>query len=139
MSEISEFLNEFASDIIPEIFDSIATDLMTVSRPTNTSDGAGGKIPGFTTIAEEVKCVLDVIPGTRTESHKSVKGERMITVTDYMITFPRQQDGDLLGCREQDRLIIAPRGLEPEKIYRIVGFKNNVGAYIEAFCEIEDQ
>ena len=136
MSEgLSEIWNELAAEVMPDVFDAVHTDTLNVLTESKTDDGGGAKRKAVSTANNSpIPCIYE----PKTNSYKNEAAEQITSKMQYSIMFPRVQNGVLVPLKSSDRLQVLARGLEPQKLFRIVALGNNAGVFIEAICELEN-
>lgn len=126
--------NLLGEKIIPNIAAKVFPDLMDIIRETTTSDDGGGRKKTTATYLANVPCTYE--PFTD-KGLKTITGDALNSLVHYRITFPTNQSGTAIAVRPDDRLKVLARGTQAQKVFRIVGIKNDSGVVFEAIAILE--
>ena len=134
---LAKVFDKLGESVIPKIAAKVFPDTMNILRDTNASDGGGGQIVTQTTVN------LDPIPCSYKPQvkvgFKGEHGDRLMSITLYVVTLPSNQVGALIDILPFDRINVLERGNQPAKMFRVVSLKNNAGVSTEAVCELENE
>jgi hypothetical protein len=132
----SGVLNILGETVMPQLLAALngagLADTLDILRKTQTSDGKGGFRETWAAInTDPLPCIIDAT----TTGAKNIDNERLTSRTKYKISFPRIQDDAVLALRADDRINVLERGLEGEKLFKII---NIIDAGIEwqVNCEL---
>jgi hypothetical protein len=132
-------LNDLGQTIIPGVFAALnnagLTDTMTVYGESLTSDSGGGFRKTQTTVYSSVPVTYK----PNTNNARNVQGERQLSVNEYIVTFPTNSSaGSRYTVTPSHRLVVAARGNEPAKTFRIISIADKGGMVYEAICVKEN-
>jgi hypothetical protein len=133
-------LNDLSQTIIPDIFDALNNaglgETVAVSRQTETQDSGGRVLSTWANVYTSLD-TPPILPAKR-GGYKAEQGGKFISVTEYEVKIPRNQNGTLLALRADDRLVTTARGTEPAKTFRIKNIENVAGVYLKVICTFEN-
>lgn len=124
---------------MPEVFDAIAPDTLTILIDTISKDSSGRMVKsGTSNLAASVPCTYEPMP-LNLGKHRQ-QGDRKTSVQQYLVSFPSHTSA---GSRinldpKTHRLVVAARGNEPVKNFRIVAVNDQQGTMFECICEREN-
>jgi hypothetical protein len=139
MNEISEFYNDLGQEYFPYLADRMFSDLLTITAETPVSDGGGGFSSSATTNAyTNIPCAYEPLSGSRFDTNG-----KLLSVNAYRVTIPTHYDNAGTMTRinlnpATHRLVVASRGNEPAKVFRIVSVGDEMGIVFEVTCEKEN-
>lgn len=135
---LTEIFNELGTEIMPSVFNEIATDTLNILRVSSpTSDGGGGVRKGTQTAinTSPIPCLVEIHRGLLAQ--ETAKADRRQNKTFYLIKFCLTENGSTpLSVLPSDRLQVLARGLIAERIFEIIGINDN-GVHYELICTIE--
>lgn len=135
MSILGEVLDELAENIIPDVASIVFPDTCNISRETVTKDAGGAPKTAWSNVnASPIPCAYE----PKTKGFKDANSGQYISVMEYYITLPTNQDGSLIDIQPKDRIAAIARGNQPAKTFRITAIKNDSGVVLEAICNLEN-
>jgi hypothetical protein len=132
-------LNDLGQTILPSVFSSLNSaglaDTMTIKSESAATIGTGGeRIKGTATDAY-TSVPVSYEPAS---AGKRIVGDKATSSVQYVLTFPTHASGSRINIDPKiHRLIVASRGNEPAKTFRILGIRDVSGVVFEAVCERE--
>lgn len=130
MTDIGAVIEEVRADINTVLALEFMPDVATLERLTETPDGAGGTTQVWGWVAQNVP--LDYRPSN---ARRDREAGRLIETGDYVLRLPyRRADGTDLDARASDRLRVAARGAEPERVFDLLGVRREA---MSVFLEVE--
>lgn len=128
-------LNQLAEITIPGMADDFP-DRMDILEEETVAGTGGGRIKGASTEAYiDIPCIYEPM---RTENRLN-SADKLVSIQQYMITFPTHNGGFRIDIDpKKSQLRVLERGNEPEKIFRIVAIRDQMGVIFEAVCTKEN-
>ena len=134
MSILGDVLDELAETIIPEVAEIVFPDACFITRATETKDSGGATKTTWADVnTDAIPCSYE----PRTVRKQEIGGA-WVSVGGYVLTIPTNQDSTLIDLRASDRIRVIARGNQPEKLFKVIGIKNDSGVINEVDCEIEN-
>lgn len=136
MSETASIFNELGQTIMPSVLATVLPDLCTIQALNPSSDGAGGYTYGAPTNAyTSVPCAYEPLSGARFD----VNG-KLLSTNAYRVTLPTHSSA---GTRINldptvHQILVAARGNEPAKTFRISAIADDLGVVFEVLTEREN-
>lgn len=131
--------NNLGQTILPRALARVLPDTLTVKGQTLVSDSGGGYYVSATAdVYTSVPCTYEPLGGQRFDS-----AGKLLSSTAYRVTMPTHYDDGGVATRinldpTTHRLLVASRGNEPAKTFRIVSINDDSGAVFEVACEKEN-
>jgi hypothetical protein len=133
MSVVGDVLNQLGQTVIPDVAAIVFGDLMTIKRRTPTNVMGSEKI-----VTADVYADISVTPPQPISSRsydREMQAENLVGEQLYKLTFPTHQDGERIEIdKSKDYLVLAERGNEPERTFRIIKLANSAGVKYEVAC-----
>jgi hypothetical protein len=132
-------LNNLGQTILPRALAYALPDTLTVQGETQASDSGGGYYVSANTNAyTSVPCAYEPLGGARFDANG-----KLLSTNAYRVTMPTHYNNAGTPTRinlnpASHRLIVASRGNEPAKTFRIVSVSDDAGAVFEVTCEREN-
>lgn len=108
-------------------FAAMFPDLCAVQRGTPTQGTSGGSKPAWASVPD-----LDSVPclvSARTGAERDAAGT-VTAFTFFEVMLPAEVEGVAVVVRPKDRLLIAARGNQPERILEVSSSGNEAGVYV---------
>lgn len=127
--------NTLGQTVIPQIGAAVFPDTLTVQGETAVSDSGGGYYLSATgSVHTAVPCVYEPLSGSRVDS-----AGKLVSIEAYTVTMPTHHGGSRINLDPKvHRLVVAARGNEPVKTFRIVSIGDDMGVVFEVVCEREN-
>ena len=130
--------NQLGQTIMPTVTAAVFPDTLTVRADTKTSDSGGGYYDsGNTTPYTNIPCKYVPFSGQTVDANG-----KLVSVSGYRVTMPTHYSNAGTPTRinldaEAHTLVVAARGNEPVKVFRIVSVGDKQGVVFEVICELE--
>lgn len=135
MSILGDVLNELAESIIPDVAEIVFPDTCFIQRQTETKDSQGVVSRTWANLnASAIPCTYE----PKTRSRKDDGTGQWMSIMEYYVTLPTNQNGDLIAIQTNDRIAVEARGNQLAKTFRITAIKNDSGVVLEAICNLEN-
>ncbi|TXH45711.1 MAG: hypothetical protein E6Q97_30960 [Desulfurellales bacterium] len=133
---MSDVFNTLGQTVMPRVAAAAFPDTMTVYGETLTTDSGGGHRKTQTTVYSSVPVAYEPNRNDR----RRIEGDRQLSANEYILTFPTHSAA---GTRYtinpiEHRLVVAARGNEPAKTFRIIAAPDLSGAVYEVACVREN-
>jgi hypothetical protein len=107
-------------------------DECSISRPEFTVGDYGSAPPSYETVASSVACSW--APLSKTQGAEYVRAGQINEVVPYTVTLPATAD-----VKPKDRIVVVPRGDEPEHTFEVKAILRNSGLSLSVICTMEEQ
>lgn len=135
MTTLAEIYSELGQTVMPEVFTEIFSDRLSITTEKITTGKGGGQIKTINTTT------YNDIPVKITEFGNNIRrgaDDPVYVNNTYLLEFPvYTRAGRVEIAQNVDRLTVAPRGGEPEKVFRINVLRNARGITYRAICTQE--
>lgn len=135
MITVADIDNELGQSIMPDVFAEIFSDRLSITTEKITQGKGGGQIKTINTTT------YDDIPVKITEFGNNMRrgaDDPVYANNTYLLEFPvYTRGGRITIAQDVDRLTVAARGGEPEKVFRINVLRNPRGITYRAICTQE--
>jgi hypothetical protein len=136
---LASVFDTLGQNVMPQVALATFPDLLTVTAETPVSDSGGGFSSSATTNAyTNIPCVYEPLSGSRFDTNG-----KLLSVHAYKVTVPTHYNNAGTMTRinlnpATHRLVVASRGNEPAKVFRIVSVGDEMGIVFEVTCEKEN-
>lgn len=133
---LASVFNELGQTIMPTVFAEVMPDTCTITAETTSAGTGGGRIKSGTTNAyTSIPCSYEPKQGAKFDS-----ADKLISVNLYTLTLPTHTSG---GSRialnaTTHKIVVAARGNESAKTFRIISIGDVSGVVMEVMCEKEN-
>lgn len=132
---MANVFNKLSTSIIPKIANKVFPDLLTISRATQVSDGGGSSTQTIAVVFDDVNCIYEPL----NDSVKYFVADSINSKQKYVITIPRNQNGNLISIKTDDLITVKARGNEPAKNFKLLGVKNDSSVILEIVADLIDE
>jgi hypothetical protein len=139
MSFQSAVFDNLGQVLMPDALAFCLPDLCTIQALNPTSDGAGGYTYGTPTSAyTSIPCAYEPLSGARFDTNG-----KLLSTNAYRVTIPTHYNNAGTPTRINldptiHRIVVATRGNEPAKTFRISAIADDLGVVFEVLCEREN-
>lgn len=129
--------NSLGQTVIPGALARAFPDTLTVKRVNQSQGVDGGMVDGTATDYKTgVPCAYEPIDIRKS---RLVVGDRIVSLGNYKVTLPTHQTGTRINLDPKtDSLLVAARGNEPVKAFKIEHIRDDLGVVFECFCTKEN-
>ena len=136
---LTSVFNTLGQRIIPQVASAVFPDTLSITAETPVSDGGGGFSSSTTaTDYSSIPCAYEPLSGTRADANG-----KLLSTEAFTVTIPTHYN--LAGTMTRinlnpttHKLVVASRGNEPAKTFRIVSIADEMGVVFEVLAEKEN-
>lgn len=134
MNSISSVFDRLGQVTVPNIAARAFPDTMTIYEDVMTTGTGGGQIKSSLPAWEEVPVAYE--PAQSLE-RRVTSGEKNTSVQRYRLTFPTHwPEAERISLDPaKHRFVTDVRGNEPQKTFRLISLRDDMGVCFEAVCE----
>jgi hypothetical protein len=135
---LASVFNQLGQDVIPTVLAAAFPDTCTITAETTSAGTGGGRIKSGTTVAyADVPCAYEPI---QKFGWQKDQGDKIVSTQIYMVTIPTHTAA---GTRisldpKTHRIVVAARGNEPAKTFRIQNVGDQMGVVFEIIAAREN-
>jgi hypothetical protein len=136
---LAAVFNTLGQDVMPLVAAAVFPDLLSITAETLVSDSGGGYSSSSTSTAySSIPCAYEPLSGNRFDS-----AGKLVSTQAYKVTIPTHYDVAGTATRinlnpATHKLVVAARGNEPAKTFRIVAAPDEMGVIYEVLAEKEN-
>lgn len=136
-TKIGAVLNKVTA-IANQIIEINFPDECSISRPTFTNGDYGTGSPSYSTVSgmTGIGCSWEALSDTSAQEY--IKAGKVSEVCTYKIGMASAIGTTPINIKPQDRVVVAARGIEPQRTFEVKGIVRNAGLPLTVLCTLEE-
>lgn len=124
--------------IANSIIDITFPDECLISRPSTSIGDYGTGAPSYSTVSgmTGIGCSWESL--SETSAQEYIKAGKVSEVCTYKVTMASALGTTAINLKPQDRVVIAARGIEPQRTFEVKGIARNAGLPLTVLCTLEE-
>lgn len=124
--------------IANSIIDITFPDECSISRPSTAIGDYGTGAPSYSTVSgmTGIGCSWEAL--SETSAQEYMKAGKVSEVCTYKITMASAIGTTTINLKPQDRVVVAARGIEPQRTFEVKGIVRNAGLPLTVLCTLEE-
>jgi hypothetical protein len=130
LNSFATFSNQFIEVSFP--------DKCAIQRSNDDTGDYGTGTPEYETVSgmEEIGCSW--APMSPTSAAEYVRAGQINEIATYKMTIASAVNSTAVDIKAKDRIVVAARGIEPERTFEVKGILRNSGLPLTVLCTLED-
>jgi hypothetical protein len=124
--------------IANQIIEITFPDQCSISRPATTIGDYGTGAPSYSTVTgmTGIGCAWEAV--SETSAQEYIRAGQVNEVCNYKITMASAINGTVINLKPKDRVVVASRGIEPQRTFEVKGIIRNAGLPLTVLCTLEE-
>jgi hypothetical protein len=113
-------------------------DECSISRPSTTIGDYGTGTATYSTVSgmTGIGCSWEAV--SETSAQEYIRAGQVNEVCTYKVTMASAINGAAINIKPKDRVVIATRGIEPQRTFEVKGIIRNAGLPLLVLCTLEE-